>query len=391
MTRRTSSPDTAFPPAVASEEELNNDQPPLTTDEVPVVEATLVLHSSVALMENDREAGSAANVGNHENNTNPAQSQRFPGFIRSRQKNDDNEDDHCACCTGCCSFPNGKVIILSQVLWITSFFFSFASMVDCQFVTAVLDPSLEYSEEFPYFFEDIGGSVSISRRGYGFFFFQSLSDDSCYWVDEYDGDALDRYFVFMGQKWLAPRATASLATAFCFGLMIWLSLLFPCVAHNRLWRIALQCILWLLVFPFQATAFAVLNSEFCTVFGCLMGRSVAWLVVALVSQVAGALVLCFGAHGYRSERERGTEHGGYYGYGGGDVEMMNHHHQSQHQTNEQDPITTADTRPYPSQPVDTQNIQHVEYDNGINDVQEIDPREMAEGMVVPMVSAKAVP
>jgi hypothetical protein len=183
-------------------------------------------------------------------------------------------------------------------------------MTDCKFVTAVLTntTTTDYPRDIPDFLlptEDTSmynndgdgdGGVSLlpQRRGYGFYFFEDPNDNVCYWVstNQYDGNALDEYFVFLGSEWLAPRATASLACGIAVLVTFWLCT-WSCIAHIRVFRILVLVLVWCILVPFQISALAVLNSEFCTAFDCQMNRAGWFAIVAFGMFFLAGICLCF--------------------------------------------------------------------------------------------------
>lgn len=201
--------------------------------------------------------------------------------------------DHCR--LTCCAYPNGTSWVLtSQLLLVTAIFASLAAMTDCQFVTAVLDDTTDYSHEIPDFLLPTDGILDQERRGYGFYFFEDPNENVCFWVstNRYDGDALDQYFVFMGEEWLAPRATASLACGIAILLTLWLCA-WACVAHIRIFRIIVLAIIWGILVPFQISVLAVLNSEFCDAFDCRMNRSGWFAILAFALFLIVGVSMCF--------------------------------------------------------------------------------------------------
>eukprot|EP00977_Amphora_coffeiformis_P018809 scaffold6749_cov162-Amphora_coffeaeformis.AAC.4 len=214
-------------------------------------------------------------------------------IIRCNQK---LELDQCR--VTCCRYPNGiGWILTTQILLFGSIFLSMAAMTDCKFVTAVLQLNTTYSEDIPYFL-----TVDGQRRGFGFYFFEDANDSACSWSSEYDGDSLDRYFVFLGKEWLAPRGTASVAQAVATILMLWMCA-WACVAHLRVFRILVLAIIWGILVPFQISGLAVLNSEFCNVFDCQMSRS-AWFLMAAFVLFFGAGILMCQAHAYSRDDDK---------------------------------------------------------------------------------------
>jgi hypothetical protein len=214
------------------------------------------------------------------------------------------DTDKCACK---CFNPNGILILIAvQVLVFIAACFSTVAMVDCHFVSvdaAKVDPALAQILK-DTFGEPATVDVNNDKRGLGFFFYEGVDGD-CTWEhfedldDRFNSsdigdrleDGFDAYLDFLGADWDAPRGLGVTAAAAGWLLMMWL-LAFCCVSHPKVLRWVVGVLVVILCAVFQASTFAVLNSDICDKFACDLGRSARFAVTAtILAAVAGVLML----------------------------------------------------------------------------------------------------
>lgn len=190
--------------------------------------------------------------------------------------------DVCACM--CCGYPNGPFqLVFAQILLLAAIVLNWASLADCEFVTATVD-----GFNLPDFIPT-GVWSDGARRGLGFFTWEAL-DGSCFW-DGYNEDIAEWYFDILDDGWRAGRILGGMVFGFAWMLWPW-SLSFTCSSQPKILRYALAAILVLICTPFQLSTLAAMGSSFCDEHECEIGRSAVMAIVSgLCFLISGVLFL----------------------------------------------------------------------------------------------------
>ena len=216
-----------------------------------------------------------------------------------QNNNNNNNKDHNRpiqsrdkCCgLSCCGYPNGVgQIVFAQLFLFCGLWLCAASLLDCKFIEATQgypvpafpngnsSASAGWNQVDIFLSNDdestpqatIDEAVEFwnnqppTRRGFGFVMNETLeggcgwNSESRYWIQ----DEFTNYRDFLGSDWNVPRALAGAATVMGWILLVW-SMSMACVSYARPFRWVAFFVIFFLMISFQASAFAIVGSDFC--------------------------------------------------------------------------------------------------------------------------------
>jgi len=170
-----------------------------------------------------------------------------------------------------------------------------ATLMDCQFAT--IDNNAFFSNPWGY-----PGSALGAKQGVGFYTFEGI-DGTCYYYTMHRSDELitddgvanaifANYIDFLGNSWTTARVFGILAA--CVGWLTWLYMLsYSCSSQYKPVRYVVVVVLSVVLVVFQGITFAVLGTDWCSLYNCEFSRSAGFSIGALLCFFFGGISFAF--------------------------------------------------------------------------------------------------
>mmetsp|Transcript_22775 Transcript_22775/g.53975 ORF Transcript_22775/g.53975 Transcript_22775/m.53975 type:complete len:304 (+) Transcript_22775:309-1220(+) len=201
-------------------------------------------------------------------------------------------DSRDACMCGCGYLNGPGPVLVTQMMALVGFFFSFAALGDCSFVELQERLFLPDGPDLP---------IEVTQTQYiGLLTWQRL-DSTCYWYNEGSNpeDQVQRYFDLLGMDWRTARVFGAVSVSCSFFFFCYL-LSFICSTQVRGVRY-FNVFFTLTLCCFQGLTFFVFRSDICEENGCIFSRGAGFSVAALASFLIAGISFLF-THDFPGDR-----------------------------------------------------------------------------------------